>query len=61
MFYIIPGIPPPIGGIAGAGVSSFSSTSTHSVVRNIPAIEAAFSKAIRDTLAGSITPASRIF
>ena len=56
--YIIPPIPgaPPIG-IAG----SFSGLSTirHSVVRNIPAIEAAFSRATRATLAGSITPASR--
>ena len=53
---IPPPIPPPIGGIAG--LSSFSSTNTHSVVRNMPAIEAAFSSAMRVTLAGSITPAS---
>ena len=56
--YIMPPIPgaPPIG-IAG----SFSGLSTirHSVVRNIPAIEAAFSRATRATLAGSMTPASR--
>ena len=56
--YIIPPIPgaPPIG-IAG----SFSGLSQirHSVVRNMPAIEAAFSRATRATLAGSITPASR--
>jgi hypothetical protein len=35
------------------------STIRHSVVRNIPAIEAAFSSATRETLAGSITPAAR--
>ena len=56
--YIIPPMPgaPPIG-IAG----SFSGLSTirHSVVRNIPAIEAAFSRATRATFAGSMTPASR--
>jgi len=44
-------MPPGIG-----GVSSSSSTKTHSVVKNIPAIEAAFSNAIRATLVGSITP-----
>ena len=56
-FYIIPGIPPPpiAGGIAGA--SSFISAITHSVVSNIPATEAAFSRATLTTLAGSITPA----
>ena len=56
--YIIPGIPPPpppIGGIGG--VSSGISEITHSVVSNIPATEAAFSRATRTTLAGSITPA----
>ena len=58
--YIIPPIPPipgapPIGGIGG--VSSFSSAITHSVVRNIPAIEAAFSMATLTTFVGSITPA----
>ena len=56
--YIMPPMPgaPPIG-IAG----SFSGLSQirHSVVRNMPAIEAAFSRATRATLAGSITPASR--
>ena len=47
-------------GAAGiAGVSSTLSTMRHSVVKNIPAIEAAFSSATRDTLAGSITPAAR--
>ena len=55
--YIIPPIPPPIGGI-GAGFSSFLSAMMHSVVKNIPAIEAAFSRATRTTLAGSITPAA---
>ncbi len=46
--YIMPPIPP--AGIAGmAGASDFFSASTHSVVRNIEAIEAAFSSATRDT------------
>ena len=57
--YIIPPMPgaPPIG-IAG----SFSGLSTmrHSVVRNRPAIDAAFSRATRDTFAGSMTPALRM-
>ena len=61
MFYIIPGIPPPIGGMAGAAFSSLCSTKTHSVVSNIPAIEAAFSSAMRATFVGSITPASKRF
>ncbi len=57
--YIIPGIPPPpIGGITGA--SLFCSTSTHSVVRNIAAIDAAFSNATRDTFVGSMIPAANI-
>jgi hypothetical protein len=54
--YIMPPMPPPIGGIAGA-FSSLMSLITHSVVNNIPAIEAAFSRATRTTLVGSITPA----
>src|SRR5690554_436175 len=55
--YIIPPIPPPpIGGIAGA--SSFTSAITHSVVNSNDAIEAAFSRARRVTLVGSITPAA---
>jgi hypothetical protein len=60
-FYIIPGIPPPMpcGGIEGW--SSFSSTMTASVVRNIPATEAAFSRATRVTFAGSITPDAKRF
>lgn len=41
-----------------AGLSSLISESTHSVVSNMPAIEAAFSKATRVTLVGSITPAA---
>ena len=46
MNYIIPPMPPP--GIAGiAGASDFFSANTHSVVRNIEAIEAAFSNATR--------------
>lgn len=55
-FYIIP--PSGIAGAAGAG--SGISTIPHSVVRNIPATEAAFSRATRLTLVGSITPASNI-
>ncbi len=55
--YIIPGIPPPIGGIPPAGSSSLMSTNAHSVVKIIPATDAAFSKAIRVTFLGSIIPA----
>ena len=51
----IPGIPPPAG--IPAEASSGSSAMTHSVVNNIPAIDAAFSKATLATLVGSITPA----
>ena len=40
--YIMPPMPAPPIGIAGAGFSSFLSAITHSVVRNIPATEAAF-------------------
>lgn len=54
----MPFMPAPAAGIAGAG--SFFSASTHSVVRNIEAIEAAFSKATRATLVGSRIPASSI-
>ena len=58
-YYIIPPIPPcGIAGIAGASV--FLSAKTHSVVRNIEAIEAAFSKATRDTFVGSMIPATSI-
>ncbi len=54
--YIMPPIPPPgIGGMAGC--SDFFSASTHSVVRNIEAIDAAFSSATRDTFVGSMIPA----
>ena len=60
--YIIPPMPPiPGAGIAGAGFSSFLSAITHSVVKNMPAIEAAFSRATRVTLAGSITLLQRNF
>ena len=59
LHYIIPPIPGL--GIAGAGLSSFLSVMTHSVVRNIPAIEAAFSSATRATFAGSTTPAANRF
>lgn len=55
-YYIMPPIPP--AGIAGAGSFSGISAMAHSVVRNIPATEAAFSRATRDTLVGSMTPAS---
>ncbi len=55
--YIMPPIPP--AGIAGtAGCSDFFSASTHSVVRNIEAIDAAFSSATRDTFVGSMIPAA---
>ena len=57
-FYIIPPIPP--AGIAGIGFSTFFSAKTHSVVRNIEATEAAFSKATRDTFVGSMIPAFSI-
>ncbi len=60
-YYIIPPPIPPIPPIAAAAASAFSSlisAITHSVVKNIPAIEAAFSNATRETLAGSITPDS---
>ena len=57
--YIIPPIPP--AGMDGTGVSSLMSVMTHSVVRNIPAMLAAFSRATRVTLAGSTTPASLRF
>src|SRR5690606_27473699 len=57
--YIMPGIPPPIGGTpaAAAPPSSGSSANTHSVVNSIDATEAAFSSATRETFVGSITPA----
>jgi hypothetical protein len=58
--YIIPPIPPIHAG-GPAGVSSLISASTHSVVSSIPAIEAAFSRATRVTLVGSITPAANMF
>ena len=55
--YIMPPMPP--AGIAGtAGCSDFFSASTHSVVRNIEAIDAAFSSATRDTFVGSMIPAA---
>ena len=56
LYYIIP--PAGIAGAAGAG--SGMSTIPHSVVRNMPATEAAFSRATRATLVGSMTPASYI-
>jgi hypothetical protein len=55
MNYIIPGA-----GAAGtAGAASGLSIMTHSVVKIIPATEAAFSNATRSTLAGSTIPALR--
>ena len=60
-YYIMPPMPPIPGAPIGiSGLSSFFSTITHSVVRNIPAIEAAFSKATRATFAGSTTPACKL-
>ncbi len=59
--YIMPPIPPPIPPAGIGGSSSGSSTITHSVVRNIPAIEAAFSSAILVTFVGSITPELKRF
>jgi hypothetical protein len=54
----IPPMPPPMPPAAAiAGFSSFRSTTTHSVVRSKPAIDAAFWSAVRVTLVGSITPA----
>ncbi len=53
-FYIIP----PAGIAGAAGSFSGMSTMPHSVVRNIPDTEAAFSKATLATLVGSMTPAS---
>jgi hypothetical protein len=41
---------------ADAGLSSFRSTTTHSVVSKSLAIEAAFCNAVRVTLVGSTTP-----
>ena len=52
--YIIP----PAGMAGAAGSFSGMSTIPHSVVRNMPATEAAFSRATRATFVGSITPAS---
>ena len=57
--YIMPPIPGFIAGAAGAG--SGLSASTHSVVRNMPATDAAFCRATRVTLVGSITPAASRF
>src|SRR6266511_3327601 len=54
--YIQPLPPPP--GIAGIYSFSFFSTTTHSVVRSSPAMDAAFCSAVRVTLVGSMTPAA---
>ena len=50
----IPPPPPPMGGIGG--VSSLMSTRAHSVVKIIPATDAAFSNAILVTFLGSMIP-----
>ena len=50
---------PPMSGIAGAPAAPFGSglsPTIASVVTNKPAIDAASSKAVRTTYAGSITP-----
>ena len=57
--YIMPPIPGFMAGAAGAG--SGLSAITHSVVRNMPATEAAFCRATRVTLVGSMTPAASRF
>ena len=57
--YIMPPIPGCPAGMAGA-FSSGLSVIKHSVVRNKPAIEDAFSSATRATFAGSMIPALRI-
>ena len=54
--YIMPPIPGFMAGMAGC--SSLMSARAHSVVRNMPATEAAFCRATRTTLVGSITPAA---
>ena len=59
-FYIIPGIPPPIGGIPPPADSSLMSVKAHSVVKIIPDTEAAFSNATLVTFLGSIIPALSI-
>ncbi len=57
--YIMPPIPGCPAGMAGA-FSSGLSVIKHSVVKNKPAIEDAFSSATRATFAGSMIPALRI-
>ena len=57
----MPPMPPIPGAPMGAGFSSFFSTRTHSVVRNMDATDAAFSRATRDTLVGSMMPAANMF
>jgi len=47
---------PPPPGAAGAGLSSFFSTTIASVVRSRPAMDAAFCSAVRVTVVGSMTP-----
>src|SRR5437879_5481665 len=49
---------PPPPGIGGVFSFSFFSTTTHSVVRSNPAMDAAFCSAVRVTLVGSMTPAA---
>lgn len=57
-YYIIPSIPPPIEGMADSFLGI--SVTIASVVKIIPAIETAFSRAKRVTLVGSIMPATTI-
>ena len=57
--YIMPPIPGFIGGMAGC--SSLMSARAHSVVRNMPATDAAFWRATRTTLVGSMTPVESRF
>lgn len=56
--YIMPPMPPPIPPGAAGAFSSGSSATTHSVVSSRAAIEAAFSRARRVTLVGSMIPCS---
>src|SRR5712691_6815542 len=54
----IPPMPPPPPGIGGIFSFSFFSTTTHSVVSISAAMDAAFCRAVRVTLVGSMTPAA---
>ena len=52
IFRLMPDYIIPPAGTAGAGVGSGISTIPHSVVRNMPATDAAFSRATRATFVG---------